>query len=595
MKTIYILIFSLITLLSCKKSALDVSPLDVIGGDVVWNDQSLVNAYIANLYDKSELIENDDNSQDPYTQRYGTQALGAEAFGRDQSGAYNFTTGNLSAQNSGVALPYDDSESWQFIRAVNVAIQELSNENSTLSEDFRYQRLGEAYFLRAHAYFRKVIRYGGQPLIKIPQDPALPVSDLAVPRNTEKETYDFIAEDLDRASSLLSGKAVDLSRISASAAELLKSRAMLYAGSIAKNNGLLPKKDDEKLVGIDPSEASRYYQLALQAAKKILPAPYGTGSYKLRAGQTVSDYRKVFNDIGSANDTESILIIQYNGQGARYNNEGVYLMPRAKPEHVNWGGWQSLWLETLEWYEYKDGTPGNMLPDNSATLRSTLCNGQYFNLSTLFANKDPRFRGAIALPPYSVESFPAYMHFNVKDNTYAKSVGIPQSGPTQNRQASGMCVVKTVNENNSMPINDIGTSPMIVYRIAEAYLNYAEAAMELGDATGLGALNAIRTRAGMLPRTVLNMDNIMHERKIELAFEGHRFWDLRRWRVAQTVLSPLAKFKHVRWIWDVQNNTYTAQLNDEKSVRLFKPEHYYFPIPIAQIESNPILKQNPGY
>ncbi len=579
---------------SCD-NPLESTRLDVIGNDVLWNDESLVNAYMANMYDQSELIEDNDNAQNPLAQRYGTQPLGGEAYGRPQNGAYNSTTGNLSGIDTGTTLGYFGSGTWPFIRALNVAIKELSNENSGLSSSFREERLGEAYFLRAHAYFRKVIRYGGVPIIDYPQDSSLPVEELRIPRSTEKETYDFIASDLDKAAALLAGKAIIVSRISEPAVWLLKSRAMLYAGSIAKNNNLLPEKDDKELVGINPSEAENYYKLSLDATKKILPAPFGTGNFALRSGQTVTNYRKIFNDIESANDTESILTIHFNGEGGRFNNEGVYLIPRAKPEHVNWGAWQAAWMETLEWYEYKDGTSGEMLPDGSETLRNTLASGIYYNLSDLFANKDPRFRASIALPPYDVQGFPAYMHFAVKNTTEAQAAGVPLKGPPQNRQTSGICVIKTANENNPMVINNIGDAPLVVYRIAEAYLNYSEAAHALGDATGLAALNAIRERAGMPLRTNFTMENIMHERKIELAFEHHRFWDLRRWRIAETELSPTEKFKHIRWTWDVVNDSYTATLRDEKSVRLFKPEHYYFPIPLSSIEDNPVLVQNPGY
>lgn len=596
MKTIKNILFllAIMTIWSCD-DPLESTRLDVIGGDVVWDDEDLVDAYMANMYDRSELIEKNDNAYDPYVARYATQALGAEAYGRPQNGAYNYTTGNMAEIGQQPALPYFGSTSWGFVRAINIAIEELSNENSSLPVAFREQRLGEAYFLRAHAYFRKVIRYGGVPIIKEAQDVSLSPEELRVPRSTEKETYDFIAEDLDKAAALLAGKAASLSRITEAAAWLLKSRAMLYAGSIAKNNDLLPEKDPNGLVGISTSEANAYYQKSLDACKKILPAPFGTGAFALRAGSSVADYRKIFNDIGSDNDTESILIIQFNGEGGRFNNEGVYLMPRAMPEHVNWGAWQVIWVETLEWYEYKDGTAGDLLPDGSETLRNSLFSGSYYDLADLFANKDPRFRGALALPPYEVKGFPAYMHKRVKDADAAYAAGVPLKGPNQNTQTSGVAVVKTANEKNPMPVNNIGVEPLVVFRIAEAYLNYAEAALALGDASGLDALNAIRTRAGMPVRTELTMDNIRHERKIELAFEGHRFWDLRRWRMAETELSPAVKYKYIEWTWDVANNTYTGTLKDEKSVRLFKPEHYYFPIPITQIQDNDQLVQNPGY
>lgn len=590
--TIYILLFFTIGVIWSCDNVLDATRLDVISGDAVWDDEALVDAYMAKVYDESELLEDNDNAYDPYSQRYGTQALGAEAYGRPQNGAYNYTTGQMSEIGQSPALPDWD---WKKIRRINVAIDELSDENSTLPNDFREQRLGEAYFLRAHAYFRKVIRYGGVPLINEAQDPSLSPEELRVPRSTEKATYDFIAEDLNEAAKLLAGKNVPKGRINEPAVWMLKSRAMLYAASIAKNNELLPFKDADGLVGINPNEANGYYQQSLDASKKILPPPYGTGSFALRSGNTVSDYRKIFNDIDSDNDSESILTIQFTGEGGRYNNEGVYLIPRAMPEHVNWGAWQSAWLETVEWYDYRDGTDGRLLPDGSGSLRNTLFSGQFYNLVTLFENRDPRFRASLALPPFEVKGFPAYMHKSVTDANAAKELGVPTAGPKQNRQSSAVSVYKTANDLNPMPVNNIGIEPLAVFRIAEAYLNYAEAAYELGEENGLEALNDIRKRVGMPERGELTMEYIIYERKIELAFESHRFWDLRRWRIAEAELSPSEKYKLIEWKWDVVNNTYTGTLKDEKHVRLFKPEHYYFPIPLSQIQDNDQLVQNPGY
>jgi hypothetical protein len=587
--------FSVLLLIFSCQDPLNVSPLNIIGSDVVWIDKSLVDAYIADLYDRSELIESNDNSNDPYTQRFGAQTLGGESHGRPYDGAYKYTFGDLSEIKSDVALPYFNSTSWRFIRAVNEAIGQLSKEDSKLDVKFREQRLGEVYFLRAHAYFRKVIRYGGVPIIDKVQLTTLPVEVLRVARSTEMETYDFIAKDLDKAISLLAGKSKTISRISEAAAWALKSRAMLYAGSIAKNNDLLPFKDTNGLVGIDPSQGNRYFQLSLEASKKLLPAPFGTGTYKLRPGNTVANYRKIFNNLESTDDTESILTIEFNGETGRFNNEGVYLLPRAMPEHVNWGAWQSVYFETLEWFDYKDGTAGNMLPDGSATLRSKFIPTNFYNLNDLFANKDPRFRGSIALPPYTLQGYPVYFHWGVTSTSFAASAGVPNAGPNQNKQASGMCVIKTADEINSKPINDKGDSPLVVFRLGEIYLNYAEAAFALNDDTGLAALNTIRNRVGMPVRNSLTMENIMNERKVELAFEGHRFWDLRRWRIAVTALSPTQKYKVIRWTWNVEKNTYSATLMDENKLRLFKPEHYYFPIPLDELQNNPVLIQNPGY
>jgi len=110
-------------------------------------------------------------------------------------------------------------------------------------------------------------------------------------------------------------------------------------------------------------------------------------------------------------------------------------------------------------------------------------------------------------------------------------------------------------------------------------------------------VNQIRARAGIAPLAAVTRDNIRHERRVELAFEGHRYWDERRWRTAVTDLSkPLSG---IRYILDVSTGKYQLQVinnvDGASNVPQFRPENYYFPITIARTSNNPKLVENPGY
>ena len=110
-------------------------------------------------------------------------------------------------------------------------------------------------------------------------------------------------------------------------------------------------------------------------------------------------------------------------------------------------------------------------------------------------------------------------------------------------------------------------------------------------------MNDIRRRAGISPLESIDRDKIRHERKVELAFEGHRYWDVRRWRIAVDVLSK--PNSGLRYILDYETGKYQLQILDNVDGTGTSPnfyEHnYYFPITLSRTGNNPNLQENPGY
>lgn len=577
---------------ACENS-LNKGPLDIIGGDKVWTDEALVDAYFANLYDQARLLPTQvDNTSTPSGDMFVEINVDGSARIRDMGTSYNDIQHNLNATSTGSNLHIWNSGTWIYLRAVNVAIEELSKATA-LPESFREERLGQALFLRAYLYFNMVKRYGGVPIIKVAQDPSAPIDELKVPRSTEKATYDFIAEELDKSIELLKNKKVDKSRVSVWTAYLIKSRAMLYAGSIAKNGTKLA--DADKLIGIDASEASDYFKKASEAARMLLPAPLGSNTtFKLLDGRTTESYRKIFNSVGAATDTETIMLMQFNGLGGRFNQNDVLLLPRAGAAHPNWGAWVNVYFETIGWFDYKDGTSGDLLPNGQGRLIDNIGDNKFYNLQELFKDKDPRFRASIALPPFSIKGNVAYMHDQVTDVAYAQEKNIPTSGTMQNHVVSALAMYKQTNELNPVTVNNQGTSPLSVFRLAEAYLNFIEATFEIGNVNeAQDAFDIIRDRVGM-PRVNISMEAIKAERNVELIFENHRYWDLRRWRCA---IEPLNKQNTaVQFTYDVEHETYAIRLKKgDTKTRFFEERHYYLPIPLAEVEANDAIIQNPGY
>ena len=166
---------------------------------------------------------------------------------------------------------------------------------------------------------------------------------------------------------------------------------------------------------------------------------------------------------------------------------------------------------------------------------------------------------------------------------------------------TGFYIKKFMNPNKQVDYGK-GDVNWMVFRFAEVLLNYAEACVELGDNTNaLTAINAIRNRAGIAPRTSINRDQVRHERKMELAFENHRWWDIRRWHIADQLLNA-KQFKALNPYLvrengkDVSQMKYIFKVEDApKNTRTFLPKLYYERIPDDAISTNENIKQNPGY
>jgi hypothetical protein len=175
-------------------------------------------------------------------------------------------------------------------------------------------------------------------------------------------------------------------------------------------------------------------------------------------------------------------------------------------------------------------------------------------------------------------------------------VGLDET--TFQRPSTGFLLKKFLDPTHKFPITNSSFQDWLTFRYAEILLNFAEASFELNGpaADNLDAINQIRDRAGVAKLPAITLDKIRHERRIELAFEEHAFYDLRRWRTAEAELNTnmLAAFAY--WHFDRTPNRYEYEVSNAESFnRVFKTEYYYLPIGETRINNNPNLKENPGY
>jgi hypothetical protein len=482
--------------------------------------------------------------------------------------------------------------SYRVIRALNEFIKRVPE--APIDDVFKKERTAEARWIRAFNYFSMVKRYGGVPLITVPQAIDDPEETLYPERNSEKEVYDFVISEMDAiVDDLPEVGATEAGRATKGAALALKSRAALYAGSIAQYGTV----QLDGILGISRGDAQTYYQKSYDASKAIIESR----SYALynKNPDKVANFQNIFLE---KDNCEVIFAKKHTYTDKLAGGNGWAWDFFCAPSPQAWGAGNCItpYLEMVEEFEYADGTPGTL--DRNAIQQGL------WTTEELWANRDPRFYASIYTQNTMWKGLPLQFYYGLRkpdgsvilDGSYE---GVAAKGnqytTTISRTGTGFGVLKYLEEshNNMGPQATSGTD-YLVFRYSEILLNFAEAAFELNKpGEALDAINQIRRRAGVAELTSIDRDKIRHERKIELAFEGHRYWDQRRWRTAVSELTR--HFSGLDYILDYETGKYQLKViphvDGITSQPVFHEYNYYLPITLARTGNNPKLVENPGY
>ena len=576
---------------------LDVPPINIIQDDAIFNSESGITSYMTTLY--YDLPIEDFR----YTQQ------GFNVSGKGQGRLPNVSGEAMCSSSDDISTIGDGTwwGCWDYgkIRRVNYFLKNFpaykSNFQNTVLAD---AWMGEAHFIRAYCYFAMVKRYGGVPILREPQEYVGDIESLKVPRDTEKACYDFIAEDLDEAFRLLpdNEEILGKGRATKYAALALKSRAMLYAGSIARYGTV----DLNGLVGIDKALANDYFELAYKAVKEL------EKSKKFSLYRKNSDKEKNFAELFLAEDSPENIFCKYFQRNVNAHGWDVYFVP-YQYRGTGFSSNMNPTLEFVEMFEHKDGTPANFAERAKDT---------YFDdPSELFQNMDARFGGSIIYPnaifkgePCSIQKGLIIEDGSKKENAtnYEEAVYTANDGQVYHivgksgsgnysGNMTGFFMRKYLNENmpQSEVIENYSEQHWIEFRYAEALLNGAEAAVEMGQHLddALLWINDIRSRADIkqLSLSDLTVDKVRHERRIELAFENHTYWDLRRWRIADKEIET-KQYTGLCPYFDINKQKYIfEEVAANKYYYTFDVKMYYERIPDGEIAKNEKLKQNPYY
>lgn len=575
-KIFYIIIASVLIITSCE-NVLDIEDLNSLDEDKVWNDPSLVNAYLANLY---------------------------EIFGN-----WNANADNNSEQLIGINFPLDavtvnntSYKAWDYtrVRQINTAIQKI-NESTGLVKETKDNALGQLLFMRAYMYFNMVKHHGGVPYITVPQ--ALTDSDLQVIRNSTKECFDLMIKDLNDAISLLPETILksssDYGKIDGNYAIAFKAKVLLYKAS--------PQFNPSNPFG-------NAYWAEAHTANKAAYDQLKANGYGL-----TSEYQNIALQEKGA-EAVFVVINQYPNKVANWDN-GVRPGSESRGPAAAVPSW-----EFVKAFPMKDGKLYN---DPTSIYFKT---EEQF-LQSYWENRDPRFDKSIVWNGkiYEVSGKVGKRQYTgVGVATALDDFGVnPKANtPSENlNRYSGFFILK--NSKLSLKQTEVQTQydvDYVVMRFAEVMLNYAETANETGDFnTAMGILKEIRSRAGILAGSdgqygikasdkATLRDAILAERNIEFSFEGHRFWDLRRLRrldllnnttkhgieaiavntdgseMDLTIAANLAK------TYGLQENQFKYIVrqvpNTGAKVNIVPDTYYFFPISQSSIDKNPKLLQN---
>lgn len=587
-----IAILILLVMGSCQEDLLETKPLNEFTEIDTWNDPALIEAFVNNIYGS---INNSFNGNNGVLKGQYVDEMHDQWYS-----FFEFNNSLLTADNLASWRHEDWNSLYKSIRACNLFLEKeaLKKLETTFAEDMllKDRLTGEVLFLRAYFYQQLVSLYGGVPIVA--QVYGLNDS-FEIKRSSYAECIKFISDDLDRAASLLplSHSGNNLGRATKGAALALKSRVLLYAASDLHNKTVAAGFEEPELLGYTDGNRTTRWQAAKDAAKAVIDL----GEYRLYKSEPASSDEAIQNliDMFIVKQTEEDIFVRFFRPETRQNNLSQVAGPNG-------------------YHLYGEDTPSGQLVDDFE-----MADGSRFDWANSahamhpYKNRDPRFYADILYDGAKWKPRPP-------DVQALDPVGIIQTGSWEkwDDAKKAIVIVPGLDTRNS-PIENFNagytgyylrklidpaidgqysgqSAPLRYIRYGEILLNYVEACIELGqDAEAKKYLNMIRRRAWM-PETnetgAALKARYRNERRIELAIEDHRFYDVRRWMIG---LQAYTGFTGVNIVYKLNPDKTTATVPTITPILVQKSawadKAYFFPIMRSEINKNKLLMQNPGY
>ena len=549
------------------------------------------------------------SEEDMFLTQAGLERLLSDAYNTIPMDAFNTKDQHTTLATYSKANDYDIAVTgfWDYkkMRSINQIIQkvDLSLEHKAINEATRDQILGEAIFARAYCYFAMVRRYGGVPIVTVPLDDQYDGDTnegLYIPRSTEKETWDFVISELDRAAELLPDEPKGGNyRASKWAALALQSRVALYAATLSKywSDGAIPssyKAVQEKLTYMEASYADAYFAKCIEACEKVI----NSGQFSLYGGATtsVSKAKENLTELFlNRQDCEFIFGKTFKDNTPDADN-GFDRSNSPNQKHgtgtnAGWGNY-SITSELVDLYDNYNAAGGRadgtvktrndgkediyfaQIATSASSFEKNADFIRYDHPQDPFLDKDARFQAWVLYPGsefrgVTIVAQAGYwlpdgkLEFYQENSTKVGGVTYYELGAdSQNGMSAYIDIGNSGTSNHSYfwttgfgirkfldpntPL-DKSTNPWCEIRYAEVLLNYAEAYAESGKGSAAKAkeyLNDIRHRAAFTDNIEPTLENVLHERQVEFAFEGHETYTLWRHRAYLSTRSGGPHRKH---------------------------------------------------
>lgn len=530
---------------SCNEDLLNITPSDGLSDATIWNDPATANLFLNDIYNSLNAGPYKPTWMDIPTQisndplaNYTDDATYGPLGGVNSHELFN----NSSYGPSNLLFSTTWTKMYAAVRKCNLFIDKIGSSN--FDDDTKKVMIGQARFMRAYFYKTLIDLYGGVPIITKILDNNTQGDSIFYPRSSYEDCVSFIQSECEAAATELpegwTGK--DIGRATWGAALVMKGEEELYAGK---------------------------WQDAAATNWEIIKS----GVYSL-----FPDYAGLFY-ADNENNQEVIFDIQY--------------APNIRPKHINQylgvvelskgAGWGSCdpTQNLVDDYEFIDG-------------KTTEEESKHYDPNDPYAYRDSRFYASIIYDGCTWRGKTIYTRLGIPNN--ANEINI--TGRSGNAGRTGYFMKKLQDSTIASRGGDLDGSNVIVFRYAEVLLNYAEAKNEASgpDPTVYDAINEVRKRAGQpdlatgLGKDVMRA-HIRRERRVELSFEGKRFYDIRRWKIADNLFG--------KPIYGMKITEESGKLQYEKvivrKITFNAPRNYLLPIPQYAIDQNSKLKQNPGY
>ncbi|WP_196939890.1 RagB/SusD family nutrient uptake outer membrane protein [Sphingobacterium pedocola] len=577
-----ILVYTLLLVVGCNKDPLDIMPDGRLTLEQVFADELMASEYVNTMYDNIN----------PYGSSYNYYTLLAgfsdEAHDNDfpqdmQRAPSRWYNGELRPNWNPLDIQFSTNttdpetngnyyrKNWAGIRQANVFLQRIGDTPYSNSQT-KARLIAEVKVLRAFFYLELIKMFGGMPVVDKPFDSDFKFEVL--PRQSFREGVALIQRDCEEAiaESALPYRITaepERGRFTRAVAHAVRSQALLYAASPLWNEA-----DDQAL-----------WEAAAEAGKSALDDLLAN-NYHL-----FPDYESYFygrTDL-SVNPADRETIFEIKPHRAHEFSHLIFRM-HAIPSIGGDKAGASPSQELVDAYDMANGQPAILGYYDEDHLYPIINTGSGYNESNPYANRDPRFYatvwynnayyGEVNGQPYHIQSYLG---------------GADGISNIMQRTSNGYYLRKFRDPKQLDP--NTGTARFKKYRLGELYLNYAEAANEAYGPTKdvYDALNAVRDRVDMpgLPEDLTKeemRERIRRERRVELAFEEHRFWDVRRWKILGSTDKLTTGME-----WTEVGPSFTGKRIVTGRRKSHTDNHLILPIPFGELALMPLWKQNPGW